>query len=97
MVQQRDPLGRLLFSLLLQPVLKELGEVEGLHMNAWYLDDGTLVGLKAALQQAWDLLTAQGPTHGLFLSLDKSLVSCRGEAPAEGPLERRVLLSLIHI
>ena len=33
-VQQGDPLGPLLFYLLLQPILKELGEIEGLHLNA---------------------------------------------------------------
>ena len=33
-VQQRDPLGPLLFALLLQPILKELQKVDALRLNA---------------------------------------------------------------
>ena len=51
-VQQGDPLGPLLFSLLLQPMAEQLHEVDGLIFNSWYLDDGTLVGTRAALQAA---------------------------------------------
>ena len=55
-VQQGDLLGPLLFALLLQPVAQQLQEVEGLHLNTWYLDDGTLVGNLQALQAARDIL-----------------------------------------
>ena len=56
---QGDPLGPLLSDLLLQAVAQQLQEVEGLNLNAWYLDHGTLVGPREALQEAWDLLVAQ--------------------------------------
>ena len=42
-VQQGDPLGPLLFSLLLHPVTERLQEVDGLELNAGYLNDRTLV------------------------------------------------------
>ena len=43
-VQQGDPLGPLGFALVLQPIIEHIKrEVPGLKINAWYLDDGTLV------------------------------------------------------
>ena len=45
----------------------------GLKFNAWFLDDGTLVGLWQVLWQAWDLLVDKGKPRGLFMSLDKSV------------------------
>lgn len=77
-VHQGDPLGPLLFSLTLQPVLEKVQEVEGLVQNSWYLDDGMLVGRKEALVKAWDLLVAEGAPRGFHLSKEKSLVSCQG-------------------
>ena len=74
-VQQGNHLGSLLFALLLQPVAQQPQEVEGLHLNAWYQDDRTLVGSREALQEAWDLLVAEGHPRGLHLSLVKSLVA----------------------
>ena len=44
-VQQGDPLGPLGFSLTLHPIVEHIkAEVPSLALNAWYLDDGTLVG-----------------------------------------------------
>ena len=43
--QQGDPLGPLGFALTLHPIIKRIrAEVPSLALNAWYLDDGTLVG-----------------------------------------------------
>ena len=41
-VQQGDPLGPLGFALTLHPIIE--AEVPNLDLNAWYLDDGTLIG-----------------------------------------------------
>ena len=51
-VQQGDPPGPLLSALLLQPVTQQLQEVEGLNLNAWYLENRTLVRSREALQES---------------------------------------------
>ena len=44
-VQQGDPLGPLLFSLVLHPLaLKIQREFPDLNLCVWYLDDGTVIG-----------------------------------------------------
>ena len=73
---QNCPL-KLCFALLLQPVLLKVQDVQGLSLNAWYLDDGNLVGSRAALQESWDILVQEGEPRGLFISLDKSLVTIK--------------------
>ena len=37
-------------------------------MNAWYLDDGTLVGTAPELSQVVDIMVREGPARGLILS-----------------------------
>ena len=44
-VQQGDPLGPLLFSLTLLPIISEIKHrLPNLKLNAWFLDDGTIIG-----------------------------------------------------
>ena len=65
--QQGGPLAALLFALVLMAVLNLIKEeVPDLDVNAWYLDDGDLVGTKEQLQQAVDILLREGPARGLF-------------------------------
>ena len=66
---QGDPLASLLFSLVLHPIILRIKEqVPSLDLNAWYLDDGTLVGTVAELRQAVDIIVREGPARGLILS-----------------------------
>ena len=39
-VQQGDPLGLLLFSLVILQLLDDIGPLSGMQLNLWYLDDG---------------------------------------------------------
>ena len=39
-----------------------------IKLNAWYLDDGTIIGKVEELQQVVDILVEEGPARGLVLS-----------------------------
>jgi hypothetical protein len=71
-VQQGDPLGPLLFSLVLQKLVSKLPIEDdsglALKLNVWYLDDGTLVGTPDALIRAFTIITTEGPPLGLHLA-----------------------------
>ena len=74
-VQQGDPLGPLGFALTLHPLIKKIkAEVPGLSLNAWYLDDGTLMGCPQDLASALHIIERDGPSLGLHLNRRKSLL-----------------------
>ena len=98
-VQQGDPLGPLGFALTLHPIIERIkAEVPGLGLNAWYLDDGTLVGPPEDLAAALRIIERDGPPLGLHLNRSKSLLYIPGEAtascsplPSEIPVTRQGL------
>eukprot|EP00973_Karenia_brevis_P046695 6478661-Karenia_brevis.AAC.1 len=51
-VQQGDALGPLLFSLALQPILRELRGINGVDICFGYLDDVVICGDDDAVQRA---------------------------------------------
>jgi hypothetical protein len=72
-VQQGDPLGPLLFSLVLQPLVERIQrEFPDLDLNVWYLDDGTIIGHKEDVFRVFELLRGEGPNIGLFLNVKKN-------------------------
>lgn len=76
-VQQGDPLGPLLFSLALQPVLARLKESHsGLDLAFAYLDDCVLAGTATAVATAFRELRDAANTIGLKIAFgrDKSLL-----------------------
>ena len=75
-VQQGDPLGPLGFALTLHPIVERIkAEVRyTLALNAWYLDDGTLIGSPKDLSAALQIVETDGPSVGLHLNRGKSLL-----------------------
>ena len=68
-VQQGDPLGPPGFSLTLRPIVERIkAKVPSLALNAWYLDNGTLVGPPEGLSAALDIIERDGPSLGLHLN-----------------------------
>ena len=79
-VQQGDPLGPLLFSLVLQLLVDQLKlRFPDLDLNAWYLDDGTIVGTKQTLLLLLPILVEEGAKLGLHLNREKTIVWCLHE------------------
>eukprot|EP00731_Ephydatia_muelleri_P003120 Em0001g3120a len=73
-VQQGDPLGPLLFSLVLHKVVSYIAqdrECLPLLFNGWYLDDGVLLGHSQAVNRALTLIQEMGPSLGLFVNVSK--------------------------
>ena len=87
-VQQGDPLGPLGFAAALQPIIEKVQSgVPNLKVNAWYLDDGTLVGSPSDLASALSIIEREGPSRGLRLNRAKSLLFRSGStSPNSNPL-----------
>ena len=70
-VQQDDPLGPLLFALVLHKLVASLeadDECLDLLLQAWYLDDGALAGSRPAVLRAVHLIEELGPALGLHVN-----------------------------
>ncbi|GJR43766.1 DNA helicase [Tanacetum coccineum] len=71
-VQQGDPLGPLLFALVSHPLICKIRDSFSLSLQAWYLDDGTIIGDTLVVGKALELIMKDGPSSGLHLNVDKT-------------------------
>lgn len=71
-VQQGDPLGPLLFSLVLHPLVHKIAAHCSLDMHAWYLDDGTIIGDTLEVSKALKIIQQEGASCGLHLNIRKT-------------------------
>ncbi|GKC06001.1 putative reverse transcriptase domain-containing protein [Tanacetum coccineum] len=86
-VQQGDPLGPLLFALILHPLLHKIKDSCKLLLHAWYLDDGTVIGDSEEVVRVLDIIKESGPGLGLELNIKKTEIfwpSCNGMKLREG-------------
>ncbi|GJT95934.1 putative reverse transcriptase domain-containing protein [Tanacetum coccineum] len=88
-VQQGDPLGPLLFSLVLHPLICKIRDSFSLSLHAWYLEDGTIIGDTVVVGKVLELIMEDRPGCGLHLNVDKTEVFWPKEDPRSrltGPL-----------
>ena len=70
-VQQGDPLGPLLFSLVALELSEAINLQTDIPAQLWYLDDGVLVGQAQEVRDALDTIARVGPQWGLYLNTSK--------------------------
>ena len=71
-VQQGDPLGPLLFLLVVTDLLDTIDPFLNLHLQLWYLDDSTFFGLYSDVASFLEQIQVKGSPLGLQLNLNWS-------------------------
>lgn len=66
-VHQEDPLGPIIFALVLHLLVPQNRNCCKLHFHAWYLDDGSITGYAREVAKALDIIRTDGPCLGLKL------------------------------
>ena len=87
-VQQGDPLGPLLISLVLHKLVLSIAQDKdclSLLSNRWYLDDGVLSGHSQAVTRAVTLIQEMGPSLGLFINVSKCELFGHGDLSSFPP------------
>ena len=82
-VQQGDPLGPLIFALVLHRIVQSIdadNDCLNILFQAWYLDDGVLAGKKSSVLRALMLIQEMGPKLGLHVNIAKCELFCKSNA-----------------
>ena len=71
-MQQGDPLGPLLFSFAIWPLIDEIkSKLPNLSQHCWYLEDGIIAGTEIELCKALEILSESGEKYDLEIRKDK--------------------------
>ena len=93
-VQQGDPVGPLLFALVLQRIIFAVDiDVECIQIlfHAWFLDDEVLAGTKSAVLQMMRLIEELCPL-GIFINLAKCELFIHNELSSTFPVVKKRVL-----
>nr|GEW26915.1 putative reverse transcriptase domain-containing protein [Tanacetum cinerariifolium] len=98
-VHQGDPLGPLLFALILHPLLHKTKDSCKLILHAWYLDDGTVIGDSKEVARVLDI--KKRPSSGVKLlgrvvSRDANFISGLAMRRAVNSVDLMGLLPQLH-
>jgi hypothetical protein len=85
--QQGCPLGSLLFCLVLRRVTDRISELfPNLSLNAWYIDDGSIIGDCNDVRKVIDVINEMGSNLGISINMSKcELIWTTGQPPAINP------------
>ena len=99
-VQQGDPLGPMLFALVLHKLVTSIeADDDCLHLilEAWYLDDGVLAGERSAVIRALHLVEELGSHLGLHINFSKCELFSRNGNSCFPPMVESSLLPNLDI
>ena len=74
-VQQDDPLGPLLFSLIILELVDEIGPLNDINLKLWYLDNGNFVGHRCKVTSLLEQMKSKGPKYGHQLNMSRCEIS----------------------
>jgi hypothetical protein len=91
-VQQGDNAGPAGYCFGTHDIYESIEDIDGLLWQAWYMDDGTLVGRLSALEEALHRICVMGAEVGLEVNLSKCILwtPLGADAVAQYPGLRRV-------
>jgi Reverse transcriptase (RNA-dependent DNA polymerase) len=73
-VHQGDPLSPLLFALCIHPLITSLHTRFNNLLNAWFLDDGSVMGKTEEVKQLLQAVVEEGPAYGLVMNPRKTKI-----------------------